>query len=298
MTTIGPDRGVEWPEAHRAAAAFTFDVDAESAVLSAAPAMRDRVSVMSQQSYGPTLGVPRLLKMLAEREVRSTFFVPGYTAERYPGTVERILSAGHEIGHHGYLHEPLAGKSPEEEAEILDRGLELLESRFGVRTTGYRAPFWEMNWHTPELLASRGFRYDSSLMNADHPYSIATAAGPLVELPINWGLDDWGHYCYIPEFSGNAQFSAPKDVAAMWSADADAVLDEQGLWILTNHPFLSGRPGRVRELAKVVDHLRDRGDVWIAALADIAEHVAAQGQEAVVLTRPTLDGDEGEEVRA
>jgi peptidoglycan/xylan/chitin deacetylase (PgdA/CDA1 family) len=35
--------------------------------------------------------------------------VPGYTAVRYPDVVKAIVDAGHEIAHHGYLHEPMFG---------------------------------------------------------------------------------------------------------------------------------------------------------------------------------------------
>ncbi len=282
---------IPWPEGYSAAAAFTFDVDAESAVLSGMPHMRDRVTLMSQQSYGPSVGVPRLLRLLDGFGIRSTFFVPGYTAECYPATVEEILDSGHEVAHHGYLHESLVGKSRQEEADILDRGLEVLESRFGVRPAGYRAPFWEMNWHSAELLVDRGFRYDSTLMNADHPYLLSTPSGPIVEIPIHWGLDDWGHYCFIPEMAGNAQFTSPQNLAAMWRDDASAVLDEGGLWTLTNHPFLSGRPARVRALATIVEHVLDRGDTWVGALTDIAAHVESLDLEPVTLTRPSLDAD-------
>lgn len=289
-----PISSAPWPPGFRAAAAFTFDVDAESAVLSGAPHMRDQLSAMSQQAYGPTIGVPRLLKMLARFGVQSTFFVPGYTAERYPHTVEHILDAGHEVAHHGYLHESLVGKSREAEAAILDRSIEILESRFGVRPGGYRAPFWELNWHSPALLAERGFLYDSSLMNADRPYPIRTAAGTLIELPINWGLDDWGHYCYIPGVSGDAQFTPPAAVAEMWCDDATAVLDDEGLWILTNHPFLSGRPARVRALEKVLRSVLDRGDTWVSTLGEIAAHVRELKLEPVTLSRPMLDDDTAE----
>lgn len=293
-----PSTDVRWPAGSRAAAAFTFDVDAESAVLSTAPALRDRVSTMSQLSYGPTFGVPRLIELLADRGVRSTFFVPGYTAERYPQTVEQLLAAGHEVAYHGYLHEPLAGKSLAEETAILERSIEVLERRFGVAPSGYRAPFWEMNWHTPALLAEYGFRYDSSLMNADHPYVLATRSGELVELPINWGLDDWGHYCFLPEISGNAQFTSPRNVAEMWQEDARAVLDTGGLWILTNHPFLSGRPARTVALGSVIDAVLERGDTWVTSLGEIADHVASLDLEPTILTRPQLDGDAAEVVGA
>ena len=125
------------------AASFTFDVDAESAVLNVDAAHADRMSVMSHQAYGPLVGVPRLLAMLARHEVRSTFFVPGYTAVRYPDVVRAIVDGGHEVAHHGYLHEVLTGKTREQEAAILDRGSEALAKLTGEAPVGFRAPMWE-----------------------------------------------------------------------------------------------------------------------------------------------------------
>ena len=62
MTT--PAGPVSWPGGHTAAASFSFDVDAESAVLWGAPQNAQRMSVMSHQAYGPLVGVPRLLALL------------------------------------------------------------------------------------------------------------------------------------------------------------------------------------------------------------------------------------------
>jgi len=84
--------------------------------------------------------VPRLLRMLSDCPIRSTFFVPGYTATRYPEAIKAIAAEGHEIGHHGYLHEPLTGRTAEQEAAILDQGLMTLSEVVGVRPVGYRAP--------------------------------------------------------------------------------------------------------------------------------------------------------------
>ena len=95
---------VVWPDGHRAAAAFTFDVDAESCVLAHDPAASSRMSLMTHQSYGPRVGVPRLLRLLERQQVTATFFVPGFTADTYPDVVRQIVDAGHEIAHHGYLH--------------------------------------------------------------------------------------------------------------------------------------------------------------------------------------------------
>src|ERR1700681_146404 len=134
-------------------------------------------AAVSPQAYGPLTVVPRLLKMLARHGVTSTFFVPGYTAVRYPDVIRAIVDAGHEIAHHGYLHEPMFGLTEDQEAAILDRGLEALDAVAGVRPNGYRAPMWELNWHSPKLLRDRGFLYDSSLMDTDHPYELAVDGG-------------------------------------------------------------------------------------------------------------------------
>ncbi|MFC7642960.1 polysaccharide deacetylase family protein [Streptosporangium lutulentum] len=177
VPAMRPAEPVAWPHGKSAAASFTFDVDAESAVLFGNPAAAaSRLSVMSHQAYGPLTGLPRLLRILAEHRVRATFFVPGYTAHRHPGAVRAIADGGHEIAHHGYLHESLAEVDEAAEAEILDRGLAALAEVAGVRPVGYRAPMWELTYDSPRLLAERGFLYDSSLMDADVPYELDAAA--------------------------------------------------------------------------------------------------------------------------
>src|SRR6185437_7126156 len=192
---------IRWPEGHRAAAAFSFDVDAESAALGHDPGSGRRMSLMSHQSYGPRVGVPRLLNILRRQGVKATFFVPGFTAECYPDTVRAIVDEGHEIGHHGYLHEPMQGIDAATEARYLDRGLDALERVVGARPVGYRAPWWETNWHTPGLLAQRGFLYDSSLLDGDKPYRFAVtpeSTQTLIEIPVDWALDDWEQYAFYP----------------------------------------------------------------------------------------------------
>ncbi len=95
-----------WPEGKRAALAVTFDMDAEAAVLAVDEKYARRPSIMTHQQYGPVTAVPRLLEAMASLEIRTSFFIPGFSAERHPGTVKAIVAAGHEICHHGYLHRP------------------------------------------------------------------------------------------------------------------------------------------------------------------------------------------------
>ena len=142
--------GFRWPDGVRAAACFTFDVDAESPILFEHPEAADWLDVMSHQAYGPRTGVaaapaaarpaghpgdvlrPRLhRRALARRRSRA------------------IRDAGHEIGHHGYLHEGAPARAPTSQERRLVRGLEALDAVLGVRPTGYRGPMWELTYDTP-----------------------------------------------------------------------------------------------------------------------------------------------------
>jgi len=276
-TPIPP--GFAWPAGKRAAACFTFDVDAESPILFEHPESAGWLDVMSHQAYGPRTGVPRLLRVLDRQGIRATFFVPGYTAERWPQAIRAIRDAGHEIGHHGYLHEG-ARSAPDAEAEErrLLRGLEALQRAVGVRPVGYRAPMWELSYRLPALLAKHGFLYDSGLMDADHPYRLATgpeeSAASIIELPGHWSLDDWEPYNYLPGITGSGVIASPADVLARWTLELEALVAEGGLFMLTNHPFVSGRASRAVALETLMERARAIDGLWIAAADQIAAHVA------------------------
>jgi len=284
--------GFRWPDGVRAAACFTFDVDAESPILWDHPEASQHLDVMSHQAYGPRTGVPRLLRRLDRAGIRATFFVPGYTAERWPDAVRAIRDAGHEIAHHGYMHEGSRGADVAEEEARLLRGLEALEAVAGVRPVGYRAPNWELSYELPALLAKHGFRYDSGLMDADHPYRLAVDPAPgapsIVELPAHWGLDDWEPYNYLPGLTGSGVIASPADVVARWTLELEALVEEGGLFMLTNHPFVSGRASRAAALERLIERAKAIEGLWIATCADVAAWVETLDLVPVVHSPPVL----------
>jgi peptidoglycan-N-acetylglucosamine deacetylase len=285
--------GFAWPAGVRAAACFTFDVDAESAILADHPEAAGWLDVMSHQAYGPRTGVPRLLRLLDRQGIRATFFVPGYTAERWPDAIHSIRDAGHEIAHHGHMHEGARSAADEgvEERRLL-RGLEALDTVAGIRPTGYRAPNWELSYSLPALLVKHGFLYDSGLMDADHPYRLAVSpearAASIVELPAHWSLDDWEPYNYLPGITGSGVIASPADVIARWTLELEALVEEGGLFMLTNHPFVSGRASRAAGLERLIARAREIDGLWIATATEIAEHVETLPLEPVVHTQPAL----------
>lgn len=294
-----PPVPVTWPEGVSAAACLTFDMDAEAPILTTDMSAISRMTPMSHQSYGPLVGVPRILELLRRHDIRATFFVPGYSAHRYPGAVRAIADAGHEIGHHSYFHENTIGMDEKTEAAMIDLGLRALRDVAGVRPDGYRAPMWELNYHTPKLLAERGFSYDSSLMDSDYPYVLAvdgagagTAPGAgLVEVPVSWGLDDWEQYAFLPGLTGSGLIESPAKALEMWTLELDAMYRIGAVFVLCAHPFLSGRPSRVQALERLIERMKSLDGLWITTVGDVARHTASLHLVPRSCPRPVVPAD-------
>lgn len=108
----------------------------------------------------------RLLDILRAHNVRATFFVLGYVADRHPRLIEQIYSEGHEIGVHGYYHRFVGKLTPDGFARELERGIQAVRRITGEMPIGHRAPYFSINGHTPwafEVLAAQGLSYDSSI---------------------------------------------------------------------------------------------------------------------------------------
>lgn len=258
-----------WPDGKRFAVAFTFDFDAEEVWIGEDPANAERPGVLSQGTYGAKVAVPLVLDLLARHGVTATFFVPGRVAERHPGRVEEIVAAGHELAHHGYTHtSPTKLTRDEEEAE-LSRGKEVLAT-FGAEVVGYRSPSWDFSAHTLDLLAAHGFRYSSNLMDDIRPYR--HAEHPIVELPVQWILDDAPHF-WFDGASWTKKISTTAEVRAIWEEELLGIRELGGACVLTMHPQIVGRPSRLAFLDGFVGFVRGLGDAWVATCREIAARV-------------------------
>ena len=262
------------------AVCLTFDFDAISVWLN----LKERSPTsISRGEFGARVGIWRILSLLDKHDMRTTFFVPGHTADTYPEIVRKIHEKGHEIAHHGYCHESPADLKYEEEVAILDKGISSLKAITGKRPLGYRSPSWEMSPNTLKLLLERDFIYDSSTMADDFtPYKCrigdkASITKPfkfgresrLLEIPVAWNLDDWTLFEY-QESSGS---SAPSKVYEIWAGDFDYMYKhvENGVFTLTLHPQVIGRGHRIVVLEKLVKHMRSCPNVWFARMIDVAK---------------------------
>ncbi|MBL8307398.1 MAG: DUF3473 domain-containing protein [Rubrivivax sp.] len=117
--------------------------------------------------------VERILAMLAERDVKATFFTLGWVAERYPQIVRGIVAGGHELASHGYGHERASDLSPEAFSQDILRAKALLEDLGGAPVLGYRAPSFSIglsNLWAFDQLARAGYRYSSSIYPIKHDH--------------------------------------------------------------------------------------------------------------------------------
>jgi len=137
----------------------------------------------------------RIVRLLDEFGVKATFFILGSVAAEEPELVKLIAAGGHEIASHGWSHSLIHHLTPGQYRDELARTEEVIQAQSGNRPVGFRAPQWSLSGRTPwahEILAERGYRYDSSMSplpfigdrkGARIPFRIVTAAGELCEFP-------------------------------------------------------------------------------------------------------------------
>jgi peptidoglycan/xylan/chitin deacetylase (PgdA/CDA1 family) len=98
-------------------------------------------------------------------------------------------------------------------------------------------------------------------MDSDRPYLLQTGSGDIVELPVHWSLDDWEQYAYLPRPPFRSPIESPQKVLDLWISELDAMRRHGCLFVLTCHPFLSGRPHRVEVLRRLIEHALETKDV-------------------------------------
>ncbi|MDD9908584.1 MAG: polysaccharide deacetylase [Ahrensia sp.] len=264
---------IPWPNGATCACAITFDMDADSLIHVARPQdSHQRLYPISMGRYGPTVAIPRILETYQRLGLKQSFFVPGWCLETYPDAVEAILKDGHEIGHHGWIHEDPIVTLGNQRAPF-ERALRAHEKICGKQPRGYRAPVYNITPEVIDLLIEYGFDYDSSLMADDIPYRMQTDAGELYEMPVHWGTDDWPPFAHYDEIGYMMPVRAPSAGLAGFWEEFEAQYEAGGFFMLIVHPFLTGRLARWRLVEKWLEGILDSHDVWFAPLEDICEHV-------------------------
>jgi len=271
-----PEESPRWPNNARCAVMLTFDVDGPTNWINRDRRVWDFPKTFSLGSYGPWRGLPRVLDLLEERQVPATFFVPGWVVESWPERVQDIVQSGHELGHHGYLHELYFNLEQEEQRTIIERCQSIFEDVVGARAVGFRTPSGDFRRDTPALLRELGFSYSSSMRGDDRPYRWEIDGEPsdLVEIPAHWELDDFpqfGYNIFPPMPAGQDRIASVKTTFDNWTREFDGYYRYGLCYVLMLHPQTIGKPGRVAALRRLIEHIQSHDDVWFTTGANVAD---------------------------
>ena len=259
-----------WPNGARMAVCLSFDVDNETLSLvrgATAPV------TLSAGEFGALSGLTRVLALLERHHVPASFYIPAVSVMLHPEMIEQISKPGrHEIGVHGWVHENLPSLDDRErENELLDKAMDYLARATGKPPVGFRAPSWAFSEHTLDLIREAGFLYDSSMMAMDEPYELLShgEATGMVELPVDWILDDY------PYFGPNASGSMPsaETVAQTYRDEFDVAYQEGTMLMLTFHPHIIGHRARMKHLDELMYYMKSKPGVWFATAEAIATYV-------------------------
>lgn len=230
----------------------------------------------TNRDYGNRVGVFRVLRLLREKGLKTSFAVNGTIAARYPALIRAVVEEGHEIVAHGLdmgkVHH--SGLGLEEEGATIAEALRLLREASGQKVEGWLSPGRAQGFNTPELLARNGVTYGLDWANDDLPYEMRTKEGPLLAMPLAYETDD--------QVVANEYFQSEADWVQQVKDRFDVLYRESAeyggrVMSLPLHSWVSGMPYRVEYLREVLDYILAHEGVWNAPAGDIAAAFRAQG---------------------
>lgn len=163
--------------------------------------------------------ISRILALYSDCNIKATFFILGWIAERYPAIVKKLAQEGHEIACHSYWHRRASSQTRAEFAAEIGDTKKLLEDLSGIQVIGYRAPSYSIgadNLWAHDLLEEAGYRYSSSIYPISHDhYGMPDAprfayhpitASDFLEIPITtaywmnkkWPAGGGGYFRFFP----------------------------------------------------------------------------------------------------
>jgi len=256
---------------------IAFDLDAEFLWTQRGDGNKDHFANLSRGKYDVKQALPRILTMLDRQAIKSTFFVPGAIAERYPDAVREISNRGHEISYHGYYHEDDPDASYEDEHQTMLRSEKMIKDLTGQTLVGHRGPEGIIHDFTLKLLLEHGYIYSSNWRHSDGPYihEIDGKKVPIVELPKDSIFDDTAFDFFTDTYPERHELKSAREMKEIWLDEFDALAAEGRMMNFVLHPQFMGRASRVKILEDMILYMK-RSQAWLTTNKAVAEHVLKQ----------------------
>jgi peptidoglycan/xylan/chitin deacetylase (PgdA/CDA1 family) len=263
------------PDARPRAIVLTFDNLGEASALERGTWSPD---TPLGEDASVTRALPRLLDALDESGLTATFFVEAINCELNPRALQLIAARGHELGVHGWRHEPWGELDPAAEHELLDRASAAFAA-VGLPPRAFRPPGGAVTSRTELLLRRGGYRWYSPA--GDDPPGRRDG---LVSVPFSWDLVDAYHL--MERFgdlrAGRGDAAAAADPGTVGERFAAALRDGDGVQTIILHPFLMldrAWSDQVWRLLAMLGELGRAGEAWVVPGGHFAQWLGAVAPE-------------------
>lgn len=231
------------------------------------PTIRN-LAMESMYEYGARVGVWRVLDILRDTGVPSTFYACAVAFEQNPAVARAAVEGGHEICSHGYRWEEVFRLSEAEEREHIRLAVDSFTRTCGRRPVGWYCRYGA-SVHTRRLLVEEGgFLYDSDAYNDDVPYVVEVSGKRHLVVPYTPDIND---FC----FWNSPGFIQADDFLTYARESFDVLYAESArhrrMMSIGLHPRIIGRAGRIRGLRRFIDYAKQFPDVWFATREEIAQ---------------------------
>ncbi|WP_084396878.1 polysaccharide deacetylase family protein [Henriciella aquimarina] len=222
--------------------------------------------------------LPFILDVLRRNDFKTTFFVEGWTADRYPDAVESIAKDGHEVACHAYCHETWYRLSESDQEALLTKATKAF-TKIGIQPTGFRMPGAISSEFAEKLALSMGYRYVSPVGG------VAGTRNGLGIIPVALKAVDIAYY--LPVVAGHFAHPDVDPDAPDWERMIDgfrrtredtlAAKDCQSLTCHVTTPL--NTPEREAAFEKLVVDLKSDERVWSPTMGEAAEWMLAQPEK-------------------
>ena len=216
--------------------------------------------------YGMRCGMPRILKIFAERNLPASTSINAGVVDAYPASAEAMLEAGWEFIGHGYQQRSM--QSEDDEVALVQAALDKLEAFTGTKTRGWLSPGLKESLDTPDILKAAGVRYVCDWVLDDLPSWMTTKHGPLMAMPYSIEVNDSIIYAVEKHSSPEmyTRLRATVDCFEQEMADGTPRVLAIGF-----HPHLIGVPHRIAYLERMLELLMARDDTVFMTGNQIAD---------------------------
>ena len=215
--------------------------------------------------YGLRCGMPRIMGMLEQRDLRASAFLNAQVSEIYPSLMVAVLKAKWELVGHGWFQQSL--KQTDDEADVIHRSLDKLAELSGMTTRAWLGPGLGETDDTVDLLKERGIEFLHDWCLDDLPFWIRTKHGPMVGLPYTFELND------VPVYAvqNNSTDEILKRLEATLAVFEREAVHQPRVLTFGLHPHIIGVPHIAYSFEKALDLLINRSDTVFVTSSEIGD---------------------------